>query len=37
MPEAIAFFSVGHSAVASVAESTIAFAPCEMADWISGI
>src|SRR5262252_5061523 len=37
MPRLIADFSVGHSAVGSVADTMSAFAPLEIAAWIAGI
>ena len=37
MPAAIADFSVGHSAVGSVAETISAFAPLVIAAWMAGI
>jgi hypothetical protein len=36
-PRLIADFSVGHSAVGSVADTISAFAPFETAAWIAGI
>ena len=37
MPRFIADWSVGHSAVGSVAETMSAFAPLEIAAWMAGI